>query len=81
MSGLSIFDLSGRAAVVWGGGGAIGSAIAATLGRPERRSRSFDQDPDGLRRLKPSCRDAGVDLSGPLWKMRRTARSATGSCP
>jgi gluconate 5-dehydrogenase len=64
MSGLSIFDLSGRAAVVWGGGGAIGSAIAATLGRAGASVTIIDQDPDRIAAAEAKLRDAGVDCLG-----------------
>jgi gluconate 5-dehydrogenase len=64
MSGLSIFDLSGRAAVVWGGGGAIGSAIAATLGGAGASVTIIDQDPDRIGAAEAKLHDAGVDCLG-----------------
>src|ERR1035437_609088 len=64
MSGLSIFDLSGRAAGGWGGGGAIGSAIAETLGRAGASVTLIDQAPDRVEAAAAKLRDAGLDCLG-----------------
>jgi len=60
MSGLGIFDLSGRAAVVWGGGGAIGSAIAETLGRAGASITLIDQDRDRVEAAAARLRDVSL---------------------
>ena len=60
-NGLSLFGLDGRAAIVWGGGGGIGSAVARVLGSAGAAVALVDQDPDRVQTSAIKLGAAGVE--------------------
>lgn len=60
----NLFDLTGKSALIVGGGGGIGSAIAHALADHGARVAIADIDTDAARHVARSCRRAGTE--GPL---------------
>ena len=61
MSRLNIFGLDGRAALVWGGGGAIGSAMAEALSNAGASVALADHAPERVEAAAARLREAGFD--------------------
>jgi len=61
MGRVSMFDLDGRVAVVWGGGGAIGSAMGAALASAGAAVALADQSAERAEATATRLRESGLD--------------------
>ncbi len=61
MTDSGMFALTGRVAVIWGGGGAIGSAMAGTLAAAGARVAVIGQSADGVDAAAARLRESGAD--------------------